>query len=133
MCITFLSVNEIEYLNQLEMELRNQEFIVSNRALLESAVFAPQASFGGEYLYKDIYEMASVYLYHISQNHGFEDGNKRTAVIAMIAFLNLNQLDFVASEDQLFEIALSVAQGKTQREAVVDFIRNNCRELPFIY
>lgn len=78
MSITFLSVDEVIELNRHEMLLREQECIVSSMALLESAVCAPQAFFGGEYLYKDIYEMAGVYLYHISQNHAFEDGNKRT-------------------------------------------------------
>lgn len=51
----------------------------------------------------------------------------------MIVFLNLNQLDLVANEDELFEVALSVAKGEINKQTVFDFIRNNCRELPFIY
>ena len=44
-------------------------------ALLHSAVAMPQASFAGEFLHKDVFEMAAAYLYHIVQNHPFLDGN----------------------------------------------------------
>ncbi len=48
--------------------------------LLESALAQPEASFGGEWLHRDVYEMAAAYAYHICQNHPFIDGNKRTAL-----------------------------------------------------
>ncbi len=37
--------------------------------LLHSAIAMPQASFGGQFLRKDLFEMAAAYLYHIVQNH----------------------------------------------------------------
>ena len=52
--------------------------------LLHSAIAMPQASFGGEFLHKDLFEMAAAYLYHIVQNHPFVDGNKRTVACAII-------------------------------------------------
>src|SRR5690349_4205966 len=58
--------------------------------LLESAVAAPQASFGGQSPYSDIAEVAAAYLFYLSQNHPFIDGNKRTALGACIVFLKLN-------------------------------------------
>jgi hypothetical protein len=51
---------------------------VRDVALLHSAIAMPQASFGGEFLHADLFEMAAAYLYHIVQNHPFLDGNKRT-------------------------------------------------------
>jgi prophage maintenance system killer protein len=36
--------------------------------LLESAVMMPQASFGGQYVHHDIYEMAAAYAFHIAEN-----------------------------------------------------------------
>src|SRR5215217_1376194 len=59
-------------------------------ALLESAVAAPQASFGGKSPYQDIVEVAAAYLFHLCQNHPFIDGNKRAALGACIVFLRLN-------------------------------------------
>jgi death-on-curing protein len=50
--------------------------------LLHSAIAMPQASFGGQFLHQDLFEMAAAYLYHIVQNHAFVDGNKRTGAAA---------------------------------------------------
>lgn len=55
-------------------------------ALLESAVAAPQASFGGRSPYQDIAEVAAAYLFYLCKNHPFIDGNKRTALGACIVF-----------------------------------------------
>ena len=46
--------------------------------LLQSAIAQPRAMFGGEFLHKDLFEMAAAYLFHVVQNHAFLDGNKRT-------------------------------------------------------
>lgn len=50
---------------------------VSEMALLESAVAAPQASWGGKSPYADIVEVAAAYLFFLCKNHPFLDGNKR--------------------------------------------------------
>ncbi|MEL6166026.1 MAG: Fic family protein [Cyanobacteria bacterium J06628_3] len=49
---------------------------VRDEGLLESALAQPQATFSGEYLHTTIYEQAAAYLYHITKNHPFIDGNK---------------------------------------------------------
>ena len=61
-------------------------------ALLESAVAAPQASFGGEPLMKEGIEIAAAYLFYLCRNHPFLDGNKRTALAACLVFLESNDL-----------------------------------------
>ena len=42
-------------------------------------------SLSGQYLHRDIFEMVAAYIFHISQNHPFIDGNKRTALAAGLA------------------------------------------------
>ena len=59
-------------------------------ALLESAVAAPQATYGGEALLKDAIEIAAAYLFYLCSNHPFVDGNKRTALAACLVFLEAN-------------------------------------------
>jgi death-on-curing protein len=61
-----------------------------DRSLLESAVAAPRASFGGEPLIRDTVEIAAAYLYYLCRNHPFVDGNKRTALAAALVFLQAN-------------------------------------------
>lgn len=48
----------------------------------------------------------------ITSNHAFRDGNKRTAVVMLRAFLNLNGYDLDLSDDARFELALAVADGR---------------------
>ena len=60
---------------------------IRDETLLESAVAAPQASMMGQPLISDPLEIAAAYLFYISGNHPFLDGNKRTALAACLVFL----------------------------------------------
>ena len=63
---------------------------IRDRALLESAVAAPQASHAGQPLIVDAIGVAAAYLFYLSRNHPFTDGNKRTALAACLVFLQVN-------------------------------------------
>lgn len=63
---------------------------LQDRALLESAVAAPQATQGGRPRLRDAVEMAAAYLFYLCRNHPFVDGNKRTALAACLVFLQAN-------------------------------------------
>lgn len=63
-----------------------------DRGLLESAVAAPQASFGGQALIRDPIEIAAAYLFYLCRNHPFADGNKRSALAAALVVLSVNEL-----------------------------------------
>ena len=65
---------------------------IRDEALLESAVAAPQATMMGEALMSDPIEIAAAYLFYLSRNHPFIDGNKRTALAACLVFLESNDL-----------------------------------------
>jgi death-on-curing protein len=83
-------------------------------ALLESAVAAPQATMMGEPLFTDPVEIAAAYLFYLSRNHPFVDGNKRTALATCLVFLSENallpeeRLDVVAWEALTQEVAASL-------------------------
>ena len=62
-----------------------------DRALLESAVEAPRASYAGEVLIAGNVEIAAAYLFYLCRNHPFVDGNKRTALAACLVFLQANR------------------------------------------
>jgi death-on-curing protein len=92
-----------------------------DRALLESAVAAPQASFGGQPLIRNPIEIAAAYLFYLCRNHPFVDGNKRTALAAALVFLDANDLlpDAGAPTrriDDWESLVLDVANSKLDRE-----------------
>lgn len=89
---------------------------VRDSALLESAVAAPQASFGGKSPYRDLAEVAAAYLYYLCRNHPFIDGNKRAALGSCIVFLRLNGVEPRPDGPEWEELLLAIAAGSLDRE-----------------
>ncbi|HXP91608.1 MAG TPA: type II toxin-antitoxin system death-on-curing family toxin [Fibrobacteria bacterium] len=89
---------------------------IRDRALLESAVAAPQASFGGISVYADLVEMAAAYLFFLCKNHAFIDGNKRVSLASCLVFLRLNGMDPLADSTLWEELTLDVAASRLDRE-----------------
>ena len=96
---------------------------VRDMALLESAVAAPQASFGGKSPYKDLAEVAAAYLFYLCRNHPFIDGNKRTALGACIVFLRLNGIEPKADGPEWEELTLDVAASRIDRDQATARLR----------
>ena len=96
---------------------------VRDRALLESAVAAPQATFGGESVFTSIVEVAAAYLFYICRNHPFLDGNKRAALGACIVFLRLNGRRPAADSAKWERLTLEVANGSLDRSKATARLR----------
>jgi death-on-curing protein len=96
---------------------------VREEALLESAVAAPQASFGGRSPYSDLTDVAAAYLYYLGRNHPFIDGNKRTALGACIVFLRLNGIEPKGDAPEWEELTLAVAASEIDREETTKRLR----------
>jgi death on curing protein len=94
-----------------------------DRALLESAVAAPQASFGGESPFTDSVDIAAAYLFYLCSNHPFIDGNKRAALGACLVFLRLNGFNLAPDGDDWENLTLAVAAGAMSREDVTIMLR----------
>ena len=69
---------------------------VRDRHSLEAALSRPHQSLFGKEVYGSLFHKAAALLHSIALNHGFNDGNKRTAMAAASLFLYLNsyQLTF---------------------------------------
>ena len=89
---------------------------VRDSALLQSAVAAPQASFGGKSPYRDLAEVAAAYLYYLCRNHPFIDGNKRAALGACLVFLRLNGVKPRPDGSEWEELVLGIAAGSLDRQ-----------------
>src|SRR4051812_20283373 len=111
----FLTVERVLALHVMQLEKFGGREGVRDRALLESAVAMPSASFGGAFVHADLAEMAAAYLFYINKNHAFIDGNKRTATAAALVFLQVNGIDFKAGDEELTAIALALAAGTYEK------------------
>jgi death-on-curing protein len=76
------------------------------------------ATFGGEWLHPILAAQASAYLYHLSRNHPFVDGNKRTAFAVMMTFLRVNGYRLTLSDDETYDLVMQVAQGQLDKAAL---------------
>lgn len=96
---------------------------IRDMALLESAVAAPQAGYGGQSVYADVIEIAAAYLFYLCRNHAFIDGNKRTALGACIVFLRLYGLEPQPDSPEWEEMTLAVAASVLDREETTERLR----------
>ena len=121
----FLDIERIFRVHRSLIERYGGTEGVRDVGLLHSALAMPQASFGGEYLHTDLFEMAAAYLYHIVQNHPFLDGNKRVGAAAAIIFLAMNDVPTENDEEGLVELTLSVAVGQAGKAEIAEFFRTH--------
>ena len=96
---------------------------IRDRGLLESAVAAPQATFGGQSPFSDLAEVAAAYLFYLCRNHPFLDGNKRTAMAAAIVFLRLNDIEPLKDGEPWESLVLDVAASRLDREQTTRRLR----------
>ena len=100
---------------------------VRDQPLLDSAVAAPQASFGGSSPYGDLLEVGAAYLFYLCRNHSFIDGNKRAALGACLVFLRLNGLEPAEDGPAWEELTLDVASSRIDRGETTKRLRKLLR------
>ncbi len=64
--IVFLTVDDVLELHADQIALYGGDPGLRDRGLIESAVATPTATFGGEFLHKDVFVMAAAYAFHIA-------------------------------------------------------------------
>ena len=89
---------------------------IKDERLLESAIAQPEATFDRIYLHPEIHDKAAAYLYHISKNHAFVDGNKRTAVAVTEIFIEKNGHRLTLSNEELFSLTTLVVESKLTKD-----------------
>ena len=96
---------------------------VRDENLLASAVLTPQSSFGGKSPYADVVEIAAAYLFYLCGNHPFLDGNKRTAMMAAIVFLRMNEIEPAPDSDKWEKFVLAEAASEIDRDVTTRRLR----------
>jgi death-on-curing protein len=127
--VRFLGMDEVFAIHAEQLALYGGGTGIRDQGLLESALGAPEATFGGELLHPTLPEMAAAYLFHLVKNHPFVDGNKRTGLAVALGFLGVNGLWVESTEDEIVELVLGVAEGRIAKSEVAEFIRQ--RAEPF--
>ena len=123
----YLSVAQLLRMHQLQLRAFGGAAGVRNRDGLESAAARPQMTFGGEDLYADLAAKAAALMHSLVQNHPVLDGNERVGAMAAELFLTVNSYELAASDDEIIEVTVALAQGDVSAEALAIWIRQRAR------
>lgn len=117
-----LSVERIKQIHHLMIEETGGMDGVRDEGLLESAVNAPFQTFDDVPLYKTIEAKAARLGYSLISNHAFLDGNKRTGMMAMLLFLELNGAGKDCTDEEIIRVGLALADGSMDDKELLDWI-----------
>ena len=120
-----LTSNKILQLHQFLMQETGGLDGLRDKALLDSAVQSPLATFDGQELYPSPQEKAAKLGTALAKNHAFLDGNKRIGVFALLIFLDVNGMELTYSDDELIALGLGMADGSIPYEKVLDWIKQH--------
>jgi death-on-curing protein len=117
--IIYLTVSDIYNINDAVTEGHT---FVRDVASLSYAVQRPKLTLFGEAQFPTLIDKAASLLHSLAYHHLFADGNKRTAVYALVLFLEKNgwQIDWNRAEARRF--ILEIAQGKHDVPAIAAWL-----------
>jgi death-on-curing protein len=107
--VIFLDLEELLYVAERALGFPPE---VRDVGLLESALARPQATAFGADAYPSIHQKAAALLHSLARNHALVDGNKRLALAGVIAFFGMNGLRLSLSNEEAYELVMSVADGR---------------------
>ena len=130
------SNNKIEYKNcmdiigKLKFNNASDLFALERNKGLESIIGNIYQSFDGKDLYPTVEEKAANFLYLITKNHTFIDGNKRIAATLFIYFLDFYNILYknskqIIDNNTLAAITLLIAQSNPkEKDIIIDLVMN---------
>jgi death-on-curing protein len=100
-------------------------YAVRDYGLLEAALARPRATAFGKDAYPHLDAKAAALLHSIARNHALIDGNNLMALAADIAFYGLNGRRLTLTNDEAYDLVMSVAAGQLDEvDAIAAILRN---------
>ena len=122
--------NCLEIIDMLRFGSESKLFGLERDEGLKAIISAIYQSFDGKYLYPTTEEKAANFLYMITKNHTFIDGNKRIAATLFIYFLNFYNIlyhgnSMTIDNNTLVALTLLIAQSNPrEKEVLIDLVMN---------
>ncbi|WP_370326349.1 type II toxin-antitoxin system death-on-curing family toxin [Euzebya sp.] len=101
-----------------------------DRPLLESALARPASSAFGELVFQTVHDQAAATLHAIARSHAFLDGNKRTALVACVAFYRRCGYRMTIDQDEFADLVVEVAQGTYSVGALAGSLKGHVEPVP---
>lgn len=120
-----IDLSEVEKIHSILIERHGGSAGIRDKALLESAINRPYATFDTVELYETPLSKAAAILESILINHPFIDGNKRTGYVLARLILLENDLDFTANQSEKYEFIISISKGEMNFESILKWLIAN--------
>ena len=117
-----ISLETVIQIHDILLEKHGGSTGIRDKELLESAINRPFQSFDNKDLYPNSIDKSAAILESIVNNHPFIDGNKRVGYTLMRLMLLEAGLDIIASQDEKYDLVISVASGKTNFQKIKNWI-----------
>ena len=127
--VRYLSPAEVLLIHDHAIREFGGSFGLMSPGQLEASIAAPRQTMFGEELYPDLFSKAAILFYLLVKNHPFIDGNKRTAALALIEFLERNGYTLNATNDELYEFTVDVTASVLGKEEAETWIRDKAVKL----
>lgn len=118
----FLDLRDLVWLHAVTIEEFGGSPGIRDRSVLESALGRPLATFHGKDMYGTPFKRAAALAESLVLNHGFVDGNKRTAMYAMAAWLGREGYAVEAARGELRDLALSIARRRFGVDEIAEWL-----------
>jgi death on curing protein len=100
---------------------------IRDNSLLQSALARPQQLYAHGKSPLDTAVLAASLTYGIAKNHPFVDGKKRTAAVLCELFIIVNGARLCATDQELLEVILALAEGTLSEEELAEWIRHHLK------
>lgn len=120
----------LDVINKLKFNNDSNLFALERNHGLSSIINNIYATYGGIDVYPTIEEKAAKFLYLITKNHTFIDGNKRIAATLFIYFLNFYNILYkdnkqVIDNNTLVAVTILIAESNPkEKEVLTDLVMN---------
>ena len=120
----------MDIVNKLKFNSDSDLFALERDEGLKAIIGTIYQSFDGNDLYPSVQEKAANFLYLITKNHTFIDGNKRIAATLFIYFLEFygilyNENEQIIDNNTLVAVTLLIAQSDPkEKDILIDLVMN---------
>lgn len=125
----YLTVKNIVKINtKLITTVSSGELIgIKDAAALDMAVNQPQQEVFGEALYPTIHDKAAILAINLAKRHPFQNGNKRTALVAMLTFFMMNGYTTKFTQEEAVQFILNITTSQQAFDEMKEAVANDLK------
>jgi death-on-curing protein len=125
--MTLLTLEQLLEIHALVVEATGGSAGLRDLGRLEAAIATQTQNVFGEELYADTIDKAAAIIRGIIADHAFVDGNKRTAMLAGLTLLEVNDIIFTAHAGEIEDFAVIIATDHPDVPEISTWLREHIK------